>query len=346
LAAGLLLGLLAHGIYSLVDAVALGSKPGPALWAILGLLVALGIRTQAGATEQVRRSPRTFPPAWTYSVPARIGLVLAVAAMSAAPIALNSALLVLHGSWGSAGLGVVDTNLAIADALSWGPYRGRVWAARALAARARGDQPEESKALETAFAATPWDASVGLRLGDLRWDRGDWDGAVEAWRAAGASEVLVERGRQAPSLATAMDWFAAAQSVDPLDWHSYATAAARLEAKDPERAAPLLAEALRLKGSQPAREAVARRLLQPQLPLPSAAVVTLPSPPDADLFGHAARIFAMRADRDGAFFAAQLAADANPAAVAPWQDLASLWQAQGRPDLAQQARAQGIRAPR
>ena len=345
LAAGLLLGLLAHGIYSLVDAVALGSKPGPALWAVLGLLIALGIRARAGAVKQAARCPRRASPLWSKSVPVRASVIVVFALALAAPMALNGARLILHGAWASA-VGLLDADLTVADALAWGPYRGRVWAARALAARARGDQPEESTALETAFDAAPWDASVGLRLGDLRWERNDWDGAIQAWRAAGASEVLIERGRQAQSLPTALDWFAAAQSVDPLNWTSYSIAATRLETQDPQRAAQLLAEALQVRGSGVAREAVIRRLVQPELPLLSDPIVVAPSPIDADLFSHAARILALRADRDGAFFAAQLAVDANPSGLPPWQDLATLWQAQGRPDLAQQARLEATRLHR
>jgi len=80
--------------------------------------------------------------------------------------------------------------------------------------------------------------------------------------------------------------------------------------------------------------------------LPSDPIAVPPSPTDADLFAHAARILATRADRDGALFAAQLAVDANPSGRAPWQDLATLWQAQGRPDLAQQARLEATRLHR
>ena len=51
-ALGLLAGLLAQHVYGMTDAIALGAKPGPALWVALGL---------AAAMANVKRGPKTTP---------------------------------------------------------------------------------------------------------------------------------------------------------------------------------------------------------------------------------------------------------------------------------------------
>jgi O-antigen ligase len=52
LALGLGGGLVAHLVYSLTDAVALGAKPGFMFWMLLGLITALFLQAQSAACAQ------------------------------------------------------------------------------------------------------------------------------------------------------------------------------------------------------------------------------------------------------------------------------------------------------
>ncbi len=99
--------------------------------------------------------------------------------------------------------------------------------------------------------------------------------------------------------------------MDPADWRPYAATATRLlQSGQPNQAALMLAEALRLRGDRPARAATSARLVSPAAPLPRDAQ-SPPSRTDATLFLTAARIFEARGDLAGAAFASQLAHGAS-----------------------------------
>ncbi len=306
LVVGLLLGLLAHAVYGLVDAVTLGAKPGPLLWAMLALLLApsrsspapspsLGAPSPSGRGRGVRAGPRL--------------LLLLLLPATLAPAALNLATALLHRP--APPLAVVQPAVTIAAATAWGPFASRAWNAQSLLARAQDDPAAELQALAAAAPAAPWDPTLALRLADLRLARGDRPGAVDAWRIAHLVEPPLARGRQAASPAETLDWYALAQAVDPADWRPYAATATRLlQSGQPNQAALMLAEALRLRGDRPARAATSARLVSPAAPLPRDAQ-SPPSRTDATLFLTAARIFEARGDLAGAAFASQLAHGAS-----------------------------------
>jgi hypothetical protein len=331
----LLLGLLAHAVYSMVDAVALGAKPGLLLWADLGMLVALG--GQAGPRSAFR-VPRWLARVWNRPTQAMAGL--AVVLLVITPVAVNAAHVALRRvNVDGSTMGLLDTDLSVASAFAWGPYPARVWATRSYVARAQGDQAAEINALSVAAPLQTWDSSLSLRLGDLRLAQGDRNGAVAAWQLSNANDTLLDRarvleGQRAPTSAV-LDWYRLAQEVDPSDWRPYA-AAAKL-ARDPQQIAALLVEALHARGDHPAREAVALRLTNPSAPLPS-GISTPISAADGDLYLTAARTMLAADDVLGAVFAAQLASQANPTSPDPWTTLADLYLRSGRPTLAESAR--------
>jgi len=53
-AAGAMVGLVAHGVYGLTDAVALGAKPGILFWMLLGLIAALFEQARSSQSETMR----------------------------------------------------------------------------------------------------------------------------------------------------------------------------------------------------------------------------------------------------------------------------------------------------
>ncbi len=366
LAGGLLLGLLAHGVYSLSDAVVLGAKPGPALWATLGLLVALG-----SGEGRALDGPevRTASPGAAALAPNDGGRVRRLAVVMAVPVALvllippvavNGARLVMHqaadADYGPRAIPLgpsaqqalrdrqsvlsllLRADLALAAELGWGPYYARAWAARALVARLRGDAAGEETALAVAASAAPWDNTLALRLGEVRLALGDRAGAAEAWRRAGLIDPLLERARQAGP-AAALEWLALAQSVDPGDWRPYAEASQVLARSGQSgQAAFLLAEALRVRGADPVRQALADRLLVPGAELPWDVAPPM-SRVDADLFARVSAFLSDRQDLAGAVYAAQMAVRADPDTAAHWRRLAAIWQGLGQMALAEEALA-------
>jgi Flp pilus assembly protein TadD len=192
--------------------------------------------------------------------------------------------------------------------------------------------------LDRAVAAGgAWDPSLALRQGDLRLVGGDRPGAIVAWRSAAALPTLLERAAAAPA-DQAIDWYNLAQSVDPTDWRPYAGAAHLLESSDPNRSAALVSEALQLRGSDPARSTLARRMLNPNSPLAAGASIE-PSPADADMFLLSSRLFLARGDLAAAVYAAQLSTRAAPTSPGTWQQLARLLDRLGRTAEAADARA-------
>jgi putative inorganic carbon (HCO3(-)) transporter len=338
LAAGLLLGLLAHGIYSLVDAVALGAKPGPLLWAELGVLVALGSLPDV---RHVRATPpdraNRFRPKWAAAGAVAIGVAALLLVVS--PLTINAAqVIVRRAAIDQAMSGLLAADLDLGSSLAWGPYQARVWATRSFVAKARGDADAELNALAIAAPLATWDSSLALRLGEQRLDRGDLEGAVMAWRLVQADDPLLERGQaaehdRAPT-SVVLNWYSLAQAVDPTDWRPYAAAAK--VTRQPDQAAALLGEALRRRGDQPARAAVAQRLGNPSAAAPT-NLTTPVSSEDADLYLAAAHAMASNADVQGAILAAQLATQASPMSSDAWSYLAELWQSAGQPRLAEAA---------
>jgi O-antigen ligase/tetratricopeptide (TPR) repeat protein len=304
---------------------------------------------------------------------AALALVLAGAALLAAPLALDAALVVLHRPDAAVRLeepaprALVDGALSTAHALGWGPYAGRAYAANALVARLRGDAAAEAAALRAAAAAVPWDTSATHQLGALYLARGDLAGAVAVWGPEKTLRVLLANGDHAawasqPDAAVA--WYAQAQAVAPADWRAYLAAADVLggEARYPE-ARPLLAQALRLRGaassagslampggalvtaeapgSGGAQEwyaALARRLADPAAPLPAAGAVSL-ARADGRLLVRTAAALDDAGDTAGAYFAAEAAVQADRVAGSYWEYLARLRAGHGDVAGADEARA-------
>ncbi len=301
LAAGLLLGLLAHGIYGLADAVALGAKPGVALWAVLGVLVALGERWHsARAHGRGRGTRRTL---------VRIGLVLCLPLLGASAL-LNGALVVLHRPELAT---VVDRSalhagLDLARQIAWGPYHGRVWAAEALVARSWRDTDAELLALEEAIRLGPWDPSLVELKSEAQIIRSEPNDAVEHWGEARVVDVLVRRVRAAP-VTVATELFERAQVVAPDDSRIYLAAAdVHLRSGRPGEAAAMLAKAISLRKLGTLGDVLAGRLLDRSTPLLSLdAMPTGYARDNSVLFARAADVLERLSDSTGAAYARELA---------------------------------------
>ena len=169
-AIGLLLGLLAYALHGLVEVVGLSSMPGTIVWITMGLLIALrsanpGWLHDGSQSNALRRFPsRTW---------LRLVGVVVVGLLFAAPVALNGAWLALRRADTpvAAASPVLRADLDVAARMAWGPFRARVWAARAFAARDAGDLEGERKALELAALEAPWDPTLALRLAQLDLSR-------------------------------------------------------------------------------------------------------------------------------------------------------------------------------
>jgi tetratricopeptide (TPR) repeat protein len=340
-AVGLLLGLLAHGLYSLTDAVTLGAKPGGVLWAVCGLLVAAG--SLAAPTGPLVPLPRPSVMRRLRRPAVAVGGVLLLAAL-APMILLNSALLVVRpGLLGSVlPPSSAEPLLHAASAIGWGPLGERVDVARSWIAAATGDTAGEAAALERAVAEAPWDQSALYHLGVLRMQMGDRAGATAAWKSAGAVDVVTSRAVAslvAGDQDDAAQWYQLATEVAPDDWHAYrALAQYRMNTKQPGAAALLLSQALTLRDRGPVQATLAHRLLDPITPLPADAPA-LGDSQDADLYGVANKIMQANGDLSGALFATRLAASTEPSNGSYWQAAAALWARFGRPDLAAAAAA-------
>jgi hypothetical protein len=306
LAAGLLLGLLAHAVYSLVDAVALGSKPGPLLWAVLGLLLALAPAAEPSAAPA---HPGRTPPDRTALRRGLAGAAALGALLLLAPaLMLNATLLFLHRE--EAPLAVRSPLFEVAasalERLAWGPYRARAVVVGALAARARGDLSAELAALEQARAAAPWDPSLPHQLAGARLTQSDPAQSLASGDRA-VVDTLVRRARYMPP-DVALPLLARARQVLPRELGLYIGAIGiQLRSHDDQAAADLLVEALRVTGLSTDRGALARRLLDRSAPLPALEPLVIPNQRDhAVLFSQARTIFERRGDAEGARYAAEL----------------------------------------
>jgi predicted secreted protein len=310
LAIGLLLGLLAHGVYGMVDAVVLGAKPSPALWAFLGLLFALAAM-DAPDGEPTTRPARTGVPPGSWPGTLRAGVLLFALPLMVAPLALNGALVILHRpeSFGAVSSSLVEANLVVARGLAWGPYAARAWAAQALAARLRGDIGGERVALDVATRLGAWDPSLAEQSAELELVANDGDARAQPLGDTRLVEALVRRGKAAPP-ATALALFARAQAVAPADPRPYLAAAEVLaRSRRLDDAAAMLAVAIRFRGREAWRVALAERLVDSSALLP--ALDTLDNAynrDDAVLFARASQLLERRADPAGALYAEQLAA--------------------------------------
>jgi hypothetical protein len=280
---GLLLGLLAYALHGLVEAVGINARAGLVVWVLLGLLIAVGSTTDDPQepcppnTTALFRFPRTLV----------VALLLPVGLLVASPLALNAALVPLHGpAAAAASSSLLWADLELADRLAWGPFRARVWSAQALAAGASGDLAGELGWLRLAAPAAPWDPTLALRLSELELARGDSDGAVRALQIGGLVELPLSRGQASPPR-SAIGWFTLAHRVDPTDWRPFLAAAVKLtEAGRGDKAAAMRQEALRLGGAQAYRSAVKEGLLDESVPLPAAPDMPPPKV-GLDLFAEA-----------------------------------------------------------
>jgi putative inorganic carbon (HCO3(-)) transporter len=301
LAAGLLLGLLAHGIYGLADAVALGAKPGVALWAVLGVLVALGERWHSARAHGRGRGGR--------QALVRIGLLLCLPLLGG-PALLNGALVVLHRPELAT---VVDRSalhagLDLARQIAWGPYPGRLWAAEALAAQSRGDADAELVALDEAIRLSPWDPSLPELKSEAQILRSEPNDAVETWGGMRVVDVLVRRVRAAP-ITVATELFGRAQAAAPDDSRIYLAASEVLvRSERPGEAAAMLAKAISLRKLGTWGDVLAGRLLDRSTPLPSLdAMPTGYARDNSVLFARAADVLERLSDSTGAGYARELA---------------------------------------
>jgi hypothetical protein len=271
-----------------------------------------------------------------------LGITVVLTPIVAPAESLNAATLLFHRGLGTASP-FLDEDLQLAQTLAIvDPLAARVYAARALLAHQGSDTPNQREFLDRAAATGgAWDPSLALRLGDMHFAAADRPGAIAAWRSAGALPVLLDRAANAPP-EKALDWYSRSQSVDPADWRPYAGAGRLLESLDPNRAATLVSQALRLRANDPARAALARRLLDPVSPLPATVTIDA-SPNDADMLLLSSRLLEARSDLAAAVYAAQLSTQAAPTWPATWQRLATLLDKLGRPTQADDARARAQR---
>jgi O-antigen ligase len=338
LAIGLVLGLLAHGVYGLTNAATLAGNPSLALWAALGLLAALGVKvsteeagkqgqwTDGGQLGANRFRGQALPSRWVVQA----SLTLIISLIFAAPLTLNASRLFLHRSEAAQLVKdgfvsrVLETNLAVTTALAWGPYAARASAAQALLARVRGDTDSELAALQAAAKAGPWDPSLTHQLGALHLARGEWVSAADAWGQDKTVELFIRIGK-AVAPADALTWYARAQAVDSTDWRPYVAATETLiETQRLDEASAILAKALLAvnkesvrspDGAYTARLTLAERLVDPAAPLP-AEIQASTSRVDAELFARASRLLESRSDIVGARYAARLAIQADPSHAA------------------------------
>src|SRR5439155_7948583 len=119
---------------------------------------------------------------------------------------------------------LIDKDLAVAGGFAWGPYAARIWAARALAARTRGDVAGELAALDAAIGLGPWDPSLAELQAEARLLRDDRAGTLDTGSAPKLVDALIRRARAAPP-ALALDLLARARVVAPSDARAYLTAA-------------------------------------------------------------------------------------------------------------------------
>jgi putative inorganic carbon (HCO3(-)) transporter len=144
LANALLLGLVGHGAFSMVDAITLGAKPGVLVWAVLGLLAALGAcagpRPALGSASARSWVPAAWPRRSGRMPSGLVSAALAVLAvyLLVTPATLNGLMVILHRPTARdvvAESSAIPAALDVAETFAWGPYHGRIRSARALVDR-------------------------------------------------------------------------------------------------------------------------------------------------------------------------------------------------------------------
>jgi putative inorganic carbon (hco3(-)) transporter len=310
LAAGLLLGLLAHGLYSLVDAIALGARPGFILWTQLGLLIALGslARERDSSPRLAASRPRRRLRRAALSL---VLLGLAGAPFLAAPAALNAALLLLRQRDESSQAvdALAVASLDFAERLAWGPYQARIPAARALAARARGDFAGEAVELERAIALGPWDPSLAELKEETAILQTETRTAAAQWGVHRVFNTYIRRARTAPE-ELALRFYDRALGVQPSEARALlGIAEVHERAGKSAEAAASLALAVRARGRDPWRTALAQRLVDPSAELPPFESFSARlHPNETVLFTRASQMLARRSDSVGSAYADRLAA--------------------------------------
>jgi hypothetical protein len=263
-------------------------------------------------------------------VGAAILLILLGGPVLVAPIALNVvSLAVLRPD--SLAPSQVDAAVSIGRAMAWGPLGGRFSNAAAAIAHQRGDTDSEVTYLTDAAAASPSDADLAARLAELRLAQGDTAGAISAWKTNRLLiRVPLSRGAAAVDPASALDWFGVAQAVDPTDSRPYSEAARVLIAtRQPDRAAPFLAQSFTLARHDPSLAVVAQRLLDPFATLDAGG--TTPTLLEVDSLWRASQVLTARGDFLGAMYTDELALRADPSNPTIRADLTTLRRRFGRP---------------
>lgn len=355
LAAGLLLGLLAYGIYSCVDAVALGAKPSFLLWAVLGLLAAMdrepAIRTTAwGPGHWLGVQLTRFRAA----VPGRAGALLCVAGLlivvvgAASPITVNASRLAAYKQIGTPAVtGTLISALSVTSYVAWGPYLGRAWAARSLLEEQQHETPAALQSLSNAVIADPWDSGSALRLGDMRLAAGDEEGAIDAWRLAGAEELLLLRAQDQSNVPSdELLWLDRAEAVDPTDPRAYVRSIdVRVSEGDAVGAQQQLVRGMALDPSSDEAHLLSQRLVDGVTPVPGQLPSVL-APERADLYSYASLVFLDRSDVSAALYSAEVATAAYGGRPIAWVRLADEADKQELPAVADQARARAAELSR
>src|SRR5207244_2756050 len=122
-----------------------------------------------------------------------------------APVALNAALVELHGAEVLPSGLDVNGLLNVAHKFAWGPFVGRALATDVVASKRAGSSEEILRALEAAAPANPLQPSLVLWLGDQRLANNDRAGAIAAWRSAHQLDALLRRA-QLSTARPALEW--------------------------------------------------------------------------------------------------------------------------------------------
>lgn len=213
-AAGSTAGLVAFLGFGLVDSIALGNKAAWVSWAILGLLSACQGMTPGKAGDLSEAGGETGfsnrKKHWRTDQIAVLGLLVGVLVVS--PVWLsallvnlaqtNRSMVMLSNQDDTARGGSVTAQaekwLQYANRANWlHPGNSRAFVLAGQAHLALGEIQASAGAWEEALRLDPVDAITHLRLADVYDRLGSDQAALAHWKAAGAGEILLDRGRTA-----------------------------------------------------------------------------------------------------------------------------------------------------